>query len=464
MKKVFARSIFLLLTLTLLALFNPACGPGILEQGQKNALEPPQKTEPSSAKTEESIFTVIETEDLEYPTLVAAIHLPFHANPNNTVVLAGQHAYVTTEKHLHVIDVSVPQRPVYLTSLSFLNEIGKVLVSGHHVIIASPEAFHIVDVSQPAQPVLQSTMHLPHRHAIKDVDVRDAHLYVMGGNGSLYVFSLFNGHARLVNAVEILRGWWLLSPKTVSPRLKVQQIKRSPLEKIPSDILDPLWSQRGFLQLRSSKNQKIRTSSNLLVVESIQHPLRASESDLLIYSVLKKRLKESDDEPQKFGVRFDSIFGKDYPYSKMVNKGDPRESGAILSMEFYYVWTECLHHLVSKEIETLTRGKPTIAYAVRAGKMKQVVQDSSVETIDIDVDDKLFAGPVMDFQIFGNLLYVVNAKGFFSIRGLITIGDFWEGEAPQFLSVTPLQASRPISLAVSKNFAYVLSTSRASQD
>ena len=64
-------------------------------------------------------------EDLEHPTLAASIQLPHPVGPNNTVVLIGEHAYLTTEKHLHVIDVSLPQRPSYLTALEFPDKVGK---------------------------------------------------------------------------------------------------------------------------------------------------------------------------------------------------------------------------------------------------------------------------------------------------------------------------------------------------
>ena len=111
MKKDFTLSIFAILNLMFLALFYLGCSLSTLEQNPENALDPPQRPEPTPAKTEESIFTVIEIEDLEYPTLAASIRLPYRVNPNNTVVLAAKHAYVTTEKHLHVIDVSIPQLP-----------------------------------------------------------------------------------------------------------------------------------------------------------------------------------------------------------------------------------------------------------------------------------------------------------------------------------------------------------------
>ena len=152
MKKVFASSIFAFLTVTFFVLVNLGCS--------VRELKPNPETS-TSAKPQESIFTVIDMRNVEYPTVEVSIHLPFLVRPNNTVVISGKHAYVTTERHLHVIDVSSPQCPSYLTSLAFADEIGKAVVSGHHVVVASPQKFHIVDISQPSRPVLQSTMYLP---------------------------------------------------------------------------------------------------------------------------------------------------------------------------------------------------------------------------------------------------------------------------------------------------------------
>ena len=168
-----------------------------LEQSEKNATEQHQKTVTSARPKEMSIFTVIELEDLEHPTLAASIQLPYRVGTNNGVILSGEHAYLTTEKHLHVIDVSIPQRPSYLTSLAFPDKIGKVLAADDSLVVASRKKFYLVDVSQPLHPTLESTGHLPQRNPIKDFDVLDDHLYVMGENDHLYIFYAPRGQARL---------------------------------------------------------------------------------------------------------------------------------------------------------------------------------------------------------------------------------------------------------------------------
>ncbi len=397
-----------------LTLYIIGCGPAILEQNRNKPLEPSQKSETTLAqkpettlvKNGESIFTVIEIEDLEYPTLAASIRLPYRANPKNTVVLVAEHAYVTTERHLHVIDVSKPQFPSYQTSLAFQDEIGKVLTAGNQLVLASPKKFHIVDVSQPSRPILRSTQNLPEQYAIKDIGVHDNYLYAIGENDHLYVFTLFNGIARLIDSIEMLRDWWLLSPRIASH--KVEQIEHNFLEKISSDIFKPLKSQQGFLEILSGKNQKVRASSNLVVIEGIQHPMRPPHGDLLIYSVINK----DDVVDRKFGSRFDHMFGRYHPKSNFVGKDkhgnkvgtfDARESYHLF-MEHYYVWAECLQHLVMKypiieEKAFLARRKPAISYVVIDGKMHQIDHDPSSEMIDI-YDNKLAgpAGPVTDFQ------------------------------------------------------------------
>ena len=120
MPKVFAKSIFSFMTVTLLfSVMSIGCPSKVLEQNQKdvfeqdpeNVTEQSQKTVISAKPKKTSIFTVIEIEDLEYPTLAVSIRLPYRVGPNNTVILSGKHAYFTTERHLHVIDISIPQRP-----------------------------------------------------------------------------------------------------------------------------------------------------------------------------------------------------------------------------------------------------------------------------------------------------------------------------------------------------------------
>ncbi len=414
MKKVFAPSIFALLSVACFVFVNFGCS--------VKEVKPDPETI-ACAKPQESIFTIIELEDAEYPTVEVSIYLPFRARPNNTVVISGKHAYVTTERHLHVIDVSSLQRSSYLTSIEFAGEIGKAVISGNQFVVASPQEFHLVDISQPSHPVLQSTMYLPQRNAIKDFDVRGLHLYVMGANDSLYIFSIALGRARLVKVVEISPRWWLFSPKEVRPGVK-QILLPTSGDTFLGGLSEELLSRRGFLQLRSSLQEKVRASSDFVVQASLRST--PTTCDLLIYDAYRI--------------------------------SDIRISTGVY---YYDMGRECLEHFSATGQEALTRSKPPVAYAVAAGKMQQIDQDQLCETIDID--DRLTMGPVTDFQISGDLLYVTNAKGFFSIIRLVKQEAIRKGDRINFVSIAPLQACRPMSVAVGEQYAYVLAAPEDSQ-
>ena len=421
-----------------------------LEQSEKNATEQSQKTVTSVKPKEMSIFSVIEIEDVEYPTHSVSIHLPFRARPNNTVCLTEKHAYLTTERHLHVIDVSIPQRPSYLTSLPFDTVIGKARIAGHYVVISGKKALYLVNIEHPLHPVLESTLHLPYQNAIKDFDVSGSHLYVLGANDTLYVFSIdFGqarhvkiielenfGQARLIKTIELEKRWWLLSLKRGSP--EVEQIRLPTSENFPAELGDPLgfeepiMSERQYLQIRSSKQEKVRASI-FLVVESLRDPT---------YDLLSLDTYRSFDEP---------VFTR------------PLEGYHNLALDFRT-------HLTETEQKTLTRSTPARAYAVANGKMQEIRPEPSSETLDVEAKRlKQLIGPVTDFQVSGYQLYIVTANGFFFIRPvfkkhvLLTLYNSEESTKPHWIEQNPgflpLLASRPISLAVGEgeHYAYVLS-------
>ena len=433
MKKGAALSLFLRFNLMFLVLLNSGCSLRVLEQHQNKALEPPQKPVPTHTKTGESLFTVIEIEDLEYPTLAASIRLPHRANPNNTVVLAAEYAYITSEKHLHVIDVSIPQLPSYETTLAFPDKVGEVLVSGNHLVVGSHQKFYIVDISVPVQPVIQSTTHLPNRNGIKDMDVRGAYLYVLGeDNYSLYIFSIKFGHAQLDRNYKLAKRWWVLSPKTEHPQIKAFLFPSS-LRALTSSIRTPLLEQRGFLQLHPSDG--ISRSSNEFLVSN---DLRSKANDL----PNKWEIQRNKKTPGGLVIM-------DACWLDKVKRKIRTGMAAIYSIKQEYRGL-----LSEKGKKTFNRQKPRITHTVVDGKMRQIAPDPLMETVDID--NKTLTGRITDFQISGNLLHIISAKGFYTIFRFFNIEDMIN--RPKVLSTTPLQASSPISIAIGKYYTCVLTT------
>ena len=384
MRRIFTHSTFAFLIVTLIVVIHIDCGFSVLKQNREVA---------SSAKRQESTFIVVNTTDVKNPIIAGSVQLPFRIHQNNTVVLSGTYAYVTTESHLHVIDVSNLQQPSHITSLAFSDDIGKTRVSGDQVYIASRYKLYIVDVSNPSRPDLQSTVRLSHSKKIDDFDVHKSYLYVMDTDDHLHIFDLAGAPPQFVDAVALPQFWFLgLIPKV--PTVK-------PIQRAKDWQLLLAYQNDNLLELCGDKYGKIRFSEDYLVFAND----RSSNPDVTIV----------------------------WPRSRWVRRGG--------MLEHYDVTGNCLAYLY-----TVKLGKRTDVYAGDAGNVLLVAQDQWSHKIS--AEDKV--GTLTDFQISGDRLYALNAKGFFSIIDLV------ESHTDRFLSVTSLGTFHPISIAVGESYAGVL--------
>ena len=384
MRTIFAKSPLACVIVTLTLVIYTGCSSRVLGQNRGSV---------TPVKTQENVFIVIDTTDVKNPTVASSIPLPFRVGPNNNVVFSGQHAYITTAQHLHVIELSDPQHPSYLTDLAFADDIGKARVSGHQVFVESRYRVYIVDVSNPTRPTLQSTVRLNHTNKIKDFDVHESYLYVMDTDDSLHVFDLTGENAQFVETVALPQFWFLgLIPK--GPTVK-------PIHRAKSWQVLLAYQNGNFLELCGSRYSKLRFSKDYLVFANDS----GSNPDITIV----------------------------WPRSRYVIRGG--------MLEHYDVTGNCLAHLYTTNL-----GKRTDAYTADSGNVLLVAQDQWSHLIS--AEDKV--GALTDFQVSGDLLYASNAKGFFSIIDLV------ESHTDRFLSVTTLGTFHPISIAVGENYAGVL--------
>ncbi len=384
MRTILAKSTFAFVIATLIVVIHTGCGLSGLAQNRKSV---------TTTKTQESAFIVVDTTDVKNPTVAGSIPLPFRVGPNNNVVFSGKSAYVTTAQHLHIIELSDPQHPSYVTSLAFSDDIGKARVSGDQVYVESRYRVYVVDVSNPTRPAFQSTVRLNHTNKIKDFDVHESYLYVMDTNDYLHIFDLAGETPQFVDAVALPQFWFLgLIPK--GPTVK-------PIQRAKSWQVLLAYQNGNFLELCGGRYGRIRFSKDYLVFanDSIANP------DITIV----------------------------WPRSNYVRRGG--------MLEHYDVTGNCLAHLY-----TVNLGKRTDVYAADAGNVLLVAQDQWSHKIS--AEDKV--GALTDFQISGDRLYALNAKGFFSIIDLV------ESHTDRFLSVTTLGTFHPISIAVGENHTYVL--------
>ena len=360
MRVAFGKSSFAFVTVTLIVMIHIGCGPSIVDQSGKTVFEQGRKEKP-----QESVLTVIEIEDVYHPVVAGSVQLPFRVGSNSTVVNSGRYAYVTTESHLSVIDVTNPQHPTYITSINFRDEIGKALVSEDRIFVTGDERVHLVDISNPTHPILEFTVSLPNQNAIKDVDIHESHLYVMGANDRLYIFSIGRGTPSLVKAVEMSPRWWLLGLKGEGPEV-MQILIPGPKFHRPG-LYQPLKDKNGFLEI-NTRQEIVRSSYDRLGLGN-RKTANKSNSDIEIHSAIR--------------------YG-----------GSSAEASTLLFD---------IDYLVDQEV-----------------------------------------GPLTDFQMSGDFLYVSNANGFFSIFSLV------KETHPRFFSTTRLPENHPISISIGKIYAYVL--------
>ncbi|MXV74308.1 hypothetical protein F4Z99_08515 [Candidatus Poribacteria bacterium] len=384
MRIFFPKSTFVFTIMILTVVTYTGCGLSGLAQNRKSV---------TTTKTQESVFIVVDTTDAKNPTVAGSIPLPFRVGPNNNVVFSGKYAYVTTAQHLHIIELSDPQHPAYMTSLAFSDDIGKARVSGHQVYVESRYRVYVVDVSNPTRPAFQSTVRLNHTNKIKDFDVHESYLYVMDTDDHLHIFDLAGENPQFVDAVALPQFWFLgLIPKGSTVK---------PIQRAKSWQVLLAYQNGNFLELCGGRYGKIRFSKDYLVFANYS----GANPDITIV----------------------------WPRSNYVRRGG--------MLEHYDVTGNCLAYLYMVNL-----GKRTDVYAADAGNVLLVAQDQWSHKIS--AEDKV--GALTDFQISGDRLYALNAKGFFSIIDLV------ESHTDRFLAVTTLGTFHPMSIAVSGNYAGVL--------
>ncbi len=413
MRRTNAISILTYTFITLTAILNIGCSLSVLQQTPKTVIE---------EKPQETIFTVVDTTDIENPTLTTSIRIPYSINPDNNVVIDANHAYVTTENHLHTIDVSTPQQPVYLKSLEFENQIGKVVVFKSLLVVGSKNELHFIDISEPSQPILHVTKHLTNRNPIIDFDVWDTFLYVMGENNMLYVFTRGDEQPKHIRTARMSDRWKFIYPKNASQMVEQVKYPLRGTSDFTHELTQGILTDRYFLQIKNSKDVSVRSSSAFVGVSK----LNTSTDHITVY---KAGYVQRGDRPHLTRTGY-----------TLVN-----------------IHRDFLDYLSSrKEMTNSNRESDDTNERQESTNLQQFIPISSNGSKDYK--DKQFMGSITDFQMSGNLLYVLNAKGYLSILWLPSVEDELSTYRPEFLSLTSLQGNHPKSLVVGENYVYLIAT------
>ena len=399
MLRTFAKlSCSLLLMLTTVT--NIGCGLSVLKQTQ----------EASSVETQaQSVFTILNIKDVQGPKrIVGSVVLPFATNPYNNTTVSGQNAYVTTNRHLHVIDLANQQNPTLITSIEFPNVIGHVKSSGDYIFVASDLGLYVVDITNAHQPrVVQSpsssATHLS--MPIKDFDIRQSYIYIIDANHYLHILDLSSlPQLDFVQSIPISPSW-LLCIRSKGASAQLIQLPYSP--SFSPEIWKELLNRKNLLEL-SSRYDKLRVSNNYLAFVD----LKRTGGEVTVVIARENKLP------------FPTTYGKFQYY-----------------MEGHY-----LAHLYLTGEKIFKYPKPTDAHVDSQGNVVLIAQDQWAQTIST----KTVLGRITDLQVTGHWLYVTHLNGFLSIINLV------EGETRPFVAAINLAPYRPISVALHDEYAYLL--------
>ncbi len=104
-------------------------------------------------------MTVYDLADPAHPVAMGSTPAP---GQNNDIVVSGNHAFVTSNDGLEIINIQYPTAPYVVGSLPSLDVDRGLAVSGKHVFIASEDSgLVVVDVSVPSTPVRVGHLPLP---------------------------------------------------------------------------------------------------------------------------------------------------------------------------------------------------------------------------------------------------------------------------------------------------------------
>ena len=386
-----------LVAIVLTVVINMGCSIQMLAQNPENTAEEPQ----------ESVLAIVDTADVENPAFVGSVQLPFRVNSNSGIVLSGNYAYVTTKRHLHVVNLSNWQHPSLTASMPFPDTVGDAKLFGHRLFVAGPQEIYVVDVSNPNNPSLQSTTRTDAPlGSIKAFDVHNGYLYVMDAGYYLHIFNVAMAEPQFVEAVAVSRS------QLASVRAKGEFVQ---LIQTQSSYFSPgIWrefSDRQDLLEISARYEKLRISDDYLLFATRGHPT---------------------------GV------------ITIARENDRTWAGG----QFEHYNMEAYH---SDYLRTRENEAPdTQELADLGARSGGIVVNNLDRWNQSIVPEENILGPVTDFQISGDLLYVSSLNGYLSIINIYKTGRPFQRNEDRFLSATSLNGFHPVRMAVGENYVCML--------
>ncbi len=202
----------------------------------------------------------------------------------NDVVVSDGYLYVAAVNGLHIFEISTPNTPTEVGSLSFSTDAQAVAVRDQIVYIGTPdddEELHIVDVSDKTNPVEIGTYNLPGTSDILAISARSSSLFVStyenaDTNPELYLFSisdltsptLLNSIDMGVNVYDVVAAgnYLFLATANTAQEFQVYTVS-DPLSAAQISSIDLLNTATNILFQNNTAYVTVESQLNLDVIE-----------------------------------------------------------------------------------------------------------------------------------------------------------------------------------------------------
>ena len=387
------KSPLMIMCSILITLGHLSCNLTALEQN---------KATPVRFNENQVILTTLDISDAQNPQILSSINLPSISNKSNNVIVSRRYGYATTSRGLHIIDLSVLQKPRLIASVELSGEINRVRLFKDHIYIGSNQGLHIVDVSKPHQPVVVRTggPEAYENMRIRDFELHRSYAYVMDTNNYLHVLDLSaSTNPRLIQSVTI-SPHWLLGVRADGPIVELIQLPNSP--SFSPEIWEELLNRENLLEF-GGWYDKIRVSDDHLVF-----------------------VDSRGWEKIAFARRSPSPM-----------KGE---------FQYFYPGSSYLAHLYLTRKRKIDNQTPTDTY-VQPRSVVLMAQDKWSQTVRVPGN---LLGQITDIQLSENMLCMTSSNGVF------LIADVTETKNHKVLSAIDLLSYQPISIAIGEGYACVM--------
>ena len=414
---LFSSSVFLLLSL-----WTIGCGPTI-------QMPIPEVELAVDIEDLGSVLEIVDVSNPARPVKVSSTSLPSKPFYGSSITVWKQFALATTSYGIHLLDTANPGAPHLLWNLPFGSLSGKAAIFKDHAFFPTHKGLYVLQLKNPLDPIWvfqagqKGNLHSP----LLDLKIKGNYAYTNDAHQYLHVLDLLHPEQpRLVNSYTIESPSSFLVFRALRADLNLQPTK---IDVDPYHDRSPI-SRIGFVirwGLGQPQRELTPDMSNLL----------ADWNNLLQLSTglsVKARMT-----PQF--LCWTHLF-EDDPQLWLLAPKAPR----IFPLDIAPAYIK--HQYNSGIIERPKAGNVTGVIRARDKDTFYLIsQDSWMETVKINRNE---GGRISDFQLSGNLIYILREGGVLFIAELSTTEGLKGIGLLQNLS-QPSQC-----LALDRNFLYIL--------